>query len=56
MVVTLVNGGQQPFTIEPGFRIAQMLITTVFRYEAVEAEQLSDTARGAGGFGSTGIR
>lgn len=50
----LINLSQEAFTIEPGERIAQMVIA---RHEQVEwepAEELDDTQRGAGGFGSTG--
>jgi dUTP pyrophosphatase len=50
----VVNVSNTPQTIEPGERIAQMVIA---RYERIEwklAETLSDTVRGAGGFGSTG--
>jgi dUTP pyrophosphatase len=53
--IILVNLSQQPQTIEPGERIAQMVIA---RYEQIswsEVAELSDTARGAGGFGSTGV-
>lgn len=56
MIVALQNNGREPFTVEPGFRIAQMLITSAFRFEAIAADELSDTARGAGGYGSTGIK
>ena len=52
--VILVNLSNTPFTIEPGERIAQMIVA---RYEQVEwqaVESLSETERGAGGFGSTG--
>lgn len=52
--VILVNLSNIPFTIEPGERIAQMIVA---RYEQVEwqaVESLSETERGAGGFGSTG--
>ena len=52
--VILVNLSNTPFTIEPGERIAQMIVA---RYEQVECqavESLSETERGAGGFGSTG--
>ena len=51
--VILVNLSNIPFTIEPGERIAQMIVV---RYEQVEwqaVESLSETERGAGGFGST---
>ena len=54
--VILVNLSSEPFTIEPGERIAQMVIA---RYEQVqweEVEQLDETERGAGGFGSTGTK
>lgn len=56
MQVTLINGGSEPFTIEKDFRIAQLLITSAFQFEAVSKAELSDTARGQGGFGSTGIK
>lgn len=52
--VILVNLSNTPFTIEPGERIAQMIVA---RYEQVEwqaVESLSETERGVGGFGSTG--
>jgi dUTP pyrophosphatase len=52
--VILVNLSNTPFPIEPGERIAQMIVA---RYEQVEwqaVESLSETERGAGGFGSTG--
>ena len=52
--VILVNLSNEPFTIESGERIAQMIVA---RYEQIEwqaAEELSSTERGAGGFGSTG--
>ena len=52
--VILVNLSNEPFTIEAGERIAQMIVA---RYEQIEwqaVEELSATERGAGGFGSTG--
>ena len=54
IVVALHNHGTQPRIVEPGQRIAQLLITPVLTpaYEAVQ--ELSDTVRNAGGFGSTG--
>ena len=42
------------FTLEPGERIAQLVILPVFAAEYAEADALSDTERGSGGFGSTG--
>lgn len=53
--VILVNLSREPFTVEPGERIAQLVVA---RHEQVEwepAEVLDDTDRGAGGFGSTGV-
>jgi dUTP pyrophosphatase len=52
--VILVNLGQTPFIIQRGERIAQMVIAPVTHAAWQEVEVLSDTARGAGGFGSTG--
>ena len=52
--VILVNLSNEPFTIEPGERIAQMIVA---RYEQIEwqpVDVLGETERGAGGFGSTG--
>jgi dUTP pyrophosphatase len=52
--VPLINLGRQPFVIEPNMRIAQMVIAPVARCEVEEVEELDETLRGAGGFGSTG--
>ena len=52
--VLLVNLGDAPFVIRRGERIAQMIIAPVIQGSWIEAETLDDTARGAGGFGSTG--
>ena len=52
--VSLINHGQEPFVIRRGERIAQMLAAPVTRAGWREVETLEDTARGAGGFGSTG--
>jgi len=52
--VVLVNHGDAPFVIHSGDRIAQILIQKVERPEFVAASRLTETARGAGGFGSTG--
>ena len=52
--VILVNLSQQPFEIVPGERIAQMVIARHEQVQWEEVEQLDDTLRGAGGFGSTG--
>lgn len=53
--VLLINLGQEPFTIERGERIAQMLFGLVPAVNIVEADELPDTVRGAGGFGHTGV-
>jgi dUTP pyrophosphatase len=53
--IILVNLGEEPFRITRGMRIAQMVIARHERAELVERETLSDTARGAGGHGSTGL-
>ncbi|MGJ5204115.1 dUTP diphosphatase [Bradyrhizobium sp. HKCCYLR20261] len=52
--VLLINHGETPFTIRRGERIAQMVIAAVVRAELSVATTLSETARGSGGFGSTG--
>jgi dUTP pyrophosphatase len=54
--VLLVNHGQEPFVIEPLARIGQLVISRVERAEVELVSSLDDTARGAGGFGSTGTR
>ncbi|MAU41485.1 MAG: dUTP diphosphatase [Kordiimonas sp.] len=52
--IILINLGQEPFTINRGMRIAQMVIAPVTQITWQECETLDETARGAGGFGSTG--
>ena len=52
--VILVNLGQEPFRIVRGERIAQLVPAEVTRANLTEVDTLDDTARGAGGFGSTG--
>ena len=54
--VILINHGDAEFTIRRGDRIAQMVVARYERVEWQEVENLDDTARGAGGFGSTGGR
>lgn len=54
--VILINHGSVDFTIERGMRIAQMVIAPVSRVSWDEVSDLDDTARGVGGFGSTGVR
>lgn len=52
--VILVNLSKEPFTINDGERVAQMVIAKHEQAEWIEVEQLEETARGEGGFGSTG--
>jgi dUTP pyrophosphatase len=52
--VILVNLGAEPFTVRHGERIAQLVVAPVVRGAFAEVAALGDTARGAGGFGSTG--
>lgn len=54
IMVALYNHGQQPQTVENGERIAQFLITPVLTPAYEVAQELSDTLRNTGGFGSTG--
>lgn len=54
--VILINLSNEPFTVENGERIAQMVIAKHERAEWILVDSLSETARGEGGFGSTGIK
>ena len=54
--VILINAGENDFTIARGDRIAQMVIQQLTDVQLISAEALSETARGAGGFGSTGVK
>ncbi|MDE2029867.1 MAG: dUTP diphosphatase [Alphaproteobacteria bacterium] len=54
--VILANLGTENFTVTRGMRIAQMVVAEYSRVTWAQAETLSETARGAGGFGSTGIK
>lgn len=53
--VILANLGDEDFAIERGMRIAQMVVAPVTRVAIAEIGEASETARGAGGFGSTGV-
>jgi dUTP pyrophosphatase len=53
--VILINHGREAFTVTHGDRIAQLVVAAVLQAEIVEATELSDTTRGADGFGSTGV-
>ena len=53
--VLLVNHGERAFEVRRGLRIAQLVVAPVCRVAPLEAPSLSSTARGAGGYGSTGV-
>ena len=55
LLIAMTNHSRQPYTIRPGDRVAQLVVTPILLPEAVWAEELDETARGAGGFGSTGF-
>lgn len=54
LMVALINLGRESYVVEHGARVAQLVIAPVARAEVEEAEELDSTARGSGGFGSTG--
>lgn len=54
IMVGLQNSGDRDYTVQPADRIAQMMIAPVIRADVKLVDELDDTARGAGGFGSTG--
>jgi dUTP pyrophosphatase len=54
--IVLINHGREPYLVEPLARIAQIVITRVEQVAIEEAETLTETSRGAGGYGSTGQR
>jgi dUTP pyrophosphatase len=53
--IVMINHGEETATLQPGDRIAQLVISPVHRAELVVAEDLDETGRSAGGFGHTGI-
>ena len=55
IMVALHNHGEMPQAVEPGDRIAQLVIAPVMQADFEWADDLDDTARGGGGFGSTGV-
>jgi dUTP pyrophosphatase len=52
---TLINNGREPFKISDGDRIAQLMFMPVIQASFIEADELDETERGTGGFGSTGV-
>ena len=53
--VILINLGAEPFVVEKGMKVAQLVVSPVTRAEIVEVSAVDATDRGAGGFGSTGV-
>ena len=53
--VILINHGKTPFKVEVGMKIAQMVVKPIIPVDVVEVEELTETEREAGGFGSTGV-
>jgi len=56
VAVIMINWGEEPFVVHRGDRIAQMVITQVFRAGLLEVEALEPTGRGEGGFGHSGLK
>ena len=56
IMVSMINLGNEPVTIEPGERIAQLMFVPILHAEFIQSEVLPETARQAGGFGSTGTK
>lgn len=54
ILVSMINNGNVPYTINPGERIAQLMFIPILYAQVIKTEALTDTKRGAGGFGSTG--
>tara|TARA_A100001011_G_scaffold400724_1_gene517986 strand:- start:6521 stop:6961 length:441 start_codon:yes stop_codon:yes gene_type:complete len=54
--VILINLSKEKFVVENGSRVAQMIVSPVIQSEIEEVQELSETQRGSGGFGSTGIK
>ena len=53
--IILINQSKENFVVKPGERIAQGVLKTVMQAKLVEADDLTDTTRGSGGFGHTGV-
>ena len=54
--VILINLGKEPFKVEKGLRVAQMVVCPIVQAQLKEVDDLSETERGKGGFGSTGTK
>lgn len=53
--VIMINHGKEPFTVEPGMRIAQLVFAPVIKAQFIRVDDLSSTSRGSCGFGHTGV-
>jgi len=53
--IIMINHGKDDFKVEKHMKIAQMVVKPIYDIDILEVEELSDTARGEGGFGSTGL-
>ena len=53
--VILVNHGTEPFAVEKGMKVAQLVVAPVAQAAVVEVAEVDETERGAGGFGSSGV-
>ena len=56
LLISAWNRGREPFTIEPGDRIAQLVVVPIVRVALQVVDTFTDSARGTGGFGHTGVR
>ena len=56
LLISLWNRGRAPFTIEPGDRIAQLVVVPIVRASLQVVDTFEESARGSGGFGHTGVR
>ncbi len=56
VAVLLINHGRESFTITRGMRIAQLVIAPVTQAQLIQVQKSAETARGSGGFGSTGTK
>lgn len=54
--VILINHGEEDFTVERGMRIAQLVVAPIVQLDWQEMDELPETERGEGGFGSTGVK
>ncbi len=55
VAIVLINHGTEPYVVAPLSRIAQLVLAAALQLELEEVESLSETSRGAGGYGSTGV-